>query len=88
MHSNKAQLNWVKEVDNTVSIQWSQTLCFDEVFTSQQIRRVYCNLKKEESVYMLCVLFSVNRKEWRIEKEVWNSMWNANDPGIEAYMTN
>ena len=48
MHCNWPQFNWVKEGNNTAGGQWSITLCFDEVFTSQHVTSVYCNLKSSE----------------------------------------
>ena len=39
-HCNWPQFNWVKEVDNTASVQWSLTVCFGEVLTSQHVRSV------------------------------------------------
>ena len=45
MHCNWPQFNWVKEGNNTAGGQWSITLCFDEIFTSQHVTSGYSNLK-------------------------------------------
>ena len=48
MHCNWPQFNWVKEGNNTADGQWSVTLCYDEIFTSQHVTSVYCNLKETD----------------------------------------
>ena len=44
-HCNWPQFNCVKEVNNTASVHWSLTVCCNEIFTSQNVTSVYCNLK-------------------------------------------
>ena len=45
MHYHWPQFSWVKEDKNTACSQWSLALWFDQVFTSQHVRSVCCNLK-------------------------------------------
>ena len=46
-HCNWPQFNWVKETDNTASVQWGLTVCFGHVFTSQYVTSVYSNLNAQ-----------------------------------------
>ena len=57
MHCNWPQFNWVKEGNNTAGGQWSITLCFDKVFTSQHVTSVYCNLNMAtyENIFTACI---------------------------------
>ena len=47
------QFNWVKEVDNTASVQWGLAVCFNEFFISHHVRSVYHNLKSKSNLSSL-----------------------------------
>ena len=58
MHCDWTQFIWVKEVDKIAIVQKGLTLCFDEIFTSQYIRSVYCSFKdwqmSPDKYWVLC----------------------------------
>ena len=45
MHCDWQKFNWVKQANNSTSVQWSVTECCDKDFTSQHVRSGYINQK-------------------------------------------
>ena len=61
-HWNWPQFNQVKEVNSTASVHWSLTVCCNEIFSSQHVTSVYCNLKR------------MHFKQWMMKK--WLCGWS------------
>ena len=72
-HCNWQQFNWVKEVGNTASIQWSLIVCFDEMFTSQ------VRILKGEYIVIAVILkvMAISRSRLFIVKVISRLSWRC-----------
>ena len=69
MYCNWPQLNWVKEVNSTTRIQWTLTLCSDQLFMWQHVRSLHHNLKLHH------IIKRQQMRWWSSGLDDWYLLW-------------